>query len=155
MYGAKKITSIKVYNNIMNSINLLGKMNPAFVNSENSKTSNPRRLKGVTNMLLYQILGYIIHKKVQKTCTKPINLKYQLWRGMKNLNYLMDHILFQILRNYFGYVIEKHDTLTENPPIRIYINKIENRTTFKIKTGYYLEFLMPEMIKVLRTIKIR
>ena len=36
-------------------------MNPALVNSENSKTSNPRRLKGV---LLYQILGYIIHEKV-------------------------------------------------------------------------------------------
>ena len=68
---------------------------------------------------------------------------------MKNLNYLMDHILYQILRNYFGYVIEKHDAVTDNPPIRIYINKTENRTTFKIKTGYYLEFLMPEMTKVL------
>ena len=26
----------------------------------------------------------------------------------------------------------------------IYINKIENRITFKIKTGYYLELLRPE-----------
>ena len=30
----------------------------------------------------------------------------------------------------------------------IYINKIENRITFKIKTGYYLELLMPETMKL-------
>ena len=35
------------------------------------------------------------------------------------------------------------------PSIRIYINKIENRITFKIKTGYYLELLMPELMKLL------
>ena len=31
---------------------------------------------------------------------------------------------------------------------RIYINKIENRITFKRKTGYYLELLMPEKMKL-------
>ena len=31
----------------------------------------------------------------------------------------------------------------------IYINKIENRITFKIKTGYYLEILMPKTMKLL------
>ena len=31
----------------------------------------------------------------------------------------------------------------------IYINKIENRITFKIKIGYYLEILMPETMKLL------
>ena len=31
---------------------------------------------------------------------------------------------------------------------RIYINKIENRITFKRKTGYYLEHLMPEKMKL-------
>ena len=30
----------------------------------------------------------------------------------------------------------------------IYVNKIENRITFKIKTGYYLELLMPEPMKL-------
>ena len=35
----------------------------------------------------------------------------------------------------------------------IYINKIENRITFKIKTGYYLELLMPETIKLLGSTK--
>ena len=33
----------------------------------------------------------------------------------------------------------------------IHVNKIENRITFKIKTGYYLEFLMPETMKILES----
>ena len=31
----------------------------------------------------------------------------------------------------------------------IYINKTENRITFKIQIGYYLELLTPEKIKLL------
>ena len=31
----------------------------------------------------------------------------------------------------------------------IYVNKIENRVTFKIKAGYYIELLMPETMKLL------
>ena len=45
------------------------------------------------------------------------------------------------IQDYFKYIIKKHETVTNNPPIRIYINKIENRITFRIKTGYYLELL--------------
>ena len=33
----------------------------------------------------------------------------------------------------------------------IYVNKIENRITFKIKTGYYLEPLIPETMKLLES----
>ena len=44
--------------------------------------------------------------------------------------------------------------MTENPPIKIYVNKIENRTTFKIKIGYYLQLLTPEMMKLLGSTKI-
>ena len=33
--------------------------------------------------------------------------------------------------------------------MKIYVNKIENRITFKIKTGYCLELLTPETIKLL------
>ena len=36
----------------------------------------------------------------------------------------------------------------------IYLNKIENRITFKIKTGYYLELLMPETMKLIGRTKI-
>ena len=31
-----------------------------------------------------------------------------------------------------------------NPPIRIFLNKIESRILFKFKTRYYLELLTPE-----------
>ena len=37
--------------------------------------------------------------------------------------------------------------------MRIYINKIENRTAFKIKTGYYLKILTPETMKLLKNTK--
>ena len=49
-------------------------------------------------MLLYQILAYTIHGKNKKYHTKTINLKYQLRRGMENLSYLADHILYQIFK---------------------------------------------------------
>ena len=35
----------------------------------------------------------------------------------------------------------------------IYVNKIENRITFKIKTGYYIELLTPETMKLLGSTK--
>ena len=37
--------------------------------------------------------------------------------------------------------------------MRNYVNKIENRSTFKIKTGYYLKLLTPETIKLLGSTK--
>ena len=39
--------------------------------------------------------------------------------------------------------------MTENPPLQIYPNKIKNRFFFKIKTGYELELLTPETMKLL------
>ena len=42
----------------------------------------------------------------------------------------------------------------DNHSIKIYINKIENRITFKFKTGYYLGLLMPaEIMKLLGSTK--
>ena len=37
---------------------------------------------------------------------------------------------------------------TDNPAIRIYTNKIENRITFKKCPGYYLKLLKPETLKL-------
>ena len=34
---------------------------------------------------------------------------------------------------YFEYILKKHNENIDNPPIIIYVNKIENRITFKIK----------------------
>ena len=39
--------------------------------------------------------------------------------------------------------------MTDNPLIRIYVNKKENIITLKIKTGYYIQLLMSETMKIL------
>ena len=53
----------------------------------------------------------------------------------------------------FEFIIKKHKTLTENPPVEIYPNKIKNRIVFKLKTGYKLELLTPETMKLLGSTK--
>ena len=57
------------------------------------------------------------------------------------------------LEDYFKYVIEKHETVTDNPPIRTYVNKIENKIEFKIKRGCYLELLTSDTMKLLGALK--
>ena len=55
--------------------------------------------------------------------------------------------------DYFQFIIKKHETLTENPPVQIYSNKIINRIVFKIKTGYKLELLTLGTMKLLGSTK--
>ena len=45
------------------------------------------------------------------------------------------------IQDYSEYILKKHGKNTDNPSVRIYVNKIENKITFKIKTGYYIELL--------------
>ena len=54
---------------------------------------------------------------------------------------------------YFEFIIKKHKALTENLPIQIYPNKIKNRIVYKIKTGYKLELLTPETMRLLGSTK--
>ena len=56
------------------------------------------------------------------------------------------------IRDYFKYIIKKHKLLTDNPPISVNVNKTENRITFRIKKGYYLELLTPETMKLIGNI---
>ena len=51
------------------------------------------------------------------------------------------------IQDYFVYIIKKHETVADNPSIKIYVNRMEIRITFKIKIGYYLKLLMPETMK--------
>ena len=69
---------------------------------------------------------------------------------MKSLNYLIGHI-FRYSRLLWIY-LKKHAEKIGNSSIIIYVIKIENRVTFKINTGYYLNFLMPETMKLLGSI---
>ena len=60
----------------------------------------------------------------------------------------MDHILYQIFKIILSIFKENNEKI-DNPLIRIYINKIENRIIIKIKTGDYLELLTPGTMKLL------
>ena len=51
------------------------------------------------------------------------------------------------------FIIRKHEAISENSVIQIYPNKIKNRITFRIKTGYKLELLTPEIMKLLGSTK--
>ena len=53
------------------------------------------------------------------------------------------------IQDYFEYILKKHSESVDNPSIRMHINRTENRITFKIKNGYYLELLTPETMKLL------
>ena len=47
------------------------------------------------------------------------------------------------------YILNKRGEKIDNPSMRIYLNKIKNRITFKIRTVYYLQLLTPETMKLL------
>ena len=59
-----------------------------------------------------------MHGETKKSFTKTINSKYQLLRGMTNLNYLPDHIMYHIKKN------QKNRENTDNPSTRLHVNKI-------------------------------
>ena len=57
------------------------------------------------------------------------------------------------IQDYFEYIIRKHETVADNSPVQIYVNKIKNRIVSKIKTGYKLELLSEETIQLLGSSK--
>ena len=92
------------------------------MNSENSNTSDPYRLTfilsnkmnlnssdkyvSLSNLTIYYTLETI---QIKKSQIKILNVKYQLQRGMINLNYLIDHILLEIFKitlNIFSEIIK-------------------------------------------------
>ena len=62
---------------------------------------------------------------------------------MTNSNCLIYHILYPNIEVYVEYIHEKHETVNLQ---KTYLNKIENRITFKIRTGYYLGFFIAGII---------
>ena len=80
-------------------------MDAIFMNYENSKTSDPYRLLlhlsdkiKLKRSDKYVVLSNLSIYYTWKSHTKTINLKHKLQHEMKSLNYLMDHILYQILK---------------------------------------------------------
>ena len=95
----------------------------------------------------------MLSKNGNNIYTTTKNLKYLPQLERMNLIFLMDHILFSDIQNYFEYIIKKHETIADNPPVQIYVNKIKNRIVFKIKTGYKLELLTIETMQLLGSFK--
>ena len=58
------------------------------------------------------------------------NYKFELPGGSYSVSDIQD---------YFEYILKEHGENIDNSSIRMYVNKIENRIRFKIKTEYYLE----------------
>ena len=94
--------------------------------------------------MYYQILAFIIHRKIQKSHIKTINLKCLPQNDHAGWFSISD------IQDYFEYIMKKDETLTANRSIKKYINKIENGITFKNKTGYYFELSTLETIKLLK-----
>ena len=67
----------------------------------------------------------------------------------------MDHILYEIFKTILNLSLKSLEKrlIILIRLIRRYVSKIKNKITFRIKTGYYLELLMPETMKLLKNTK--
>ena len=133
------------------------------MNSGNSKTSKPHVLilnltdkinlrRGEKNIALSNLSIYYTWKNIKKSYNyNKFKISTPTWNDecyLPDRSYLTSDI-----QDYFEYILKKHGENIDNPSIRLYINKIENRIIFKIKTGYYLELLTPETKKLLGSIE--
>ena len=138
-------------------------METIFMNTENSKTNEPHRfnldladklnLKSPNkNMALANLSIYYTWKNIK---SKYNNNKFKISAPTWNDTFDLPDGSYPIsdIQDYFEFIIKKHQTLTESPPIQIYPNKIKNRIVFKIKTGYKLELLTLETMKLLGSTK--
>ena len=134
-------------------------MDSIFMNSENSRTSE-------YHVLVLKFTDKLDLRRCQKSVAL-LNLSiYYTWKNTKssydNNKFKMSaptwsdefelpdgSYLISDIQNHFEYILEKHNENVHNPSIRIYVNKIENKITFKIKNTYYLELLTSETMKLL------
>ena len=124
-------------------------MDTIFMNLDNSKTSKPHILKlkltGKLDLRLSEKVIALSNLSIYYTC-KNIKSSYNsnkfkisapTWNEEFNLpdgSYSVSNI-----QDYFEYILKEHKENNDKPSIQIYVNKIENRITFKIKNGYSLE----------------
>ena len=133
------------------------------MNTENSKTSEPHRFKlDLTdklnlknpnkNMTLANLSIYYTWENIQSEYN---NNKFKISAPFWNDPFDLPNGSYSIsdIQDYFEFIIKKHETLAENLPVQIYPNIIKNRIVFKIKTGYKLELLSPEIMKLLGSTK--
>ena len=133
------------------------------MNSENRKIPDLHRLS-------VNLTDKVDWRRKDKYITLPNLSIYYAWKNIKNSyknnkfkisastwneEFELPDRSYSVsdIQDYFEYILKKHGEETVNPSIKVYINKIENRITFKIKTGYYFEFLTSETMKLLGSAK--
>ena len=134
-------------------------METFFMNSKNSKTNKPNRFKydlidkldlknPNKNMALANLSIYYTWKNVKSTYD---NNKFKISAPTWNEVFDLPDGSYNIseTQDYIEYIIKNHETIGENAPILIYTNTINNRIVFKIKSGYKLELLSKEKMKLL------
>ena len=127
------------------------------MNTENSGTSEPHRFKldladklqtPNRNIALANLGIYYTSKNIKSEYNNnTFKISAPTWNDTFDLpegSYSIDDI-----QDYLEYIIKKYETLNEDLPIEIYPNRIKNRIVFKIKTGYKLELLTPETMRLL------
>ena len=138
-------------------------METFFMNTKNSRTNEPNRLKNNLidkldlrspnkNMALANLIIYYTWKNVKSTYN---NNKFKISAPTWNETFDFPDGSYNIsqIQDYIEYIIKKHETIVENAPILIYANTINNRIVFKIKSGYKLELLSKETMKLLGSTK--
>ena len=138
-------------------------METIFINTANSKTSesnkfvyhftNKLNLKNPNkNIALANLSMYYTWKNVKSSYN---NNKFKISAPTWNVTFDVPDGSYSIvaLQDYFEYIIKKHETVTGTYPELIYVNKTNNRIAFKIKSGYKLELLSKETMKLLGSSK--
>ena len=130
------------------------------MNSENSKTSDPQRLplnlsdkiklKGSDKYVSLSNLSIYDTWKNIKTSYKYIKFKISAPTWNEEFELPDGSYYVQIFKIILSISSKNMRQLLI---IRIYVNKIENRITFKLKTGYYLELLTPAAMELLGSTK--
>ena len=104
------------------------------------------------NMALANLSIYYRWKNIKSEYN---NNKFKIHAPTWNHEFSLLDVSYSVsdIQNYFEYIIKKHETLADNHPVQIYVNKIKNRIVFKIKTGYKLELLSEETMQLLGSSK--
>ena len=134
-------------------------MDTIFMDSKNRRTSE-------YHVLVLKLSNKLDLRRSQKTVALSNLSIYYTWKNIKSSynnnkfkistptwseEFELPDGSYSVLdiQDYFEYILKKHSESVDNPSIRIHVNKIENRITFKIKSGYYLKLLTPETMKLL------
>ena len=138
-------------------------MDTIFMNSENSRTSE-------YHVLLLKIADKLDLRRGQKSVALS-NLS--IYNTQRNIKSSYKNNKFKIsaptwsdefelpdgsysvpdIQDYFEYILKECSEIVDDPPIEIFVSKNENKITFKITNGYYLELLTPEPMKLLGSTK--